>query len=125
MTVGERIKLIRNNADLSMEKFGNRIGIARSSLSLIEKGTNNPSERTLKLICNEFRVNYEWLTEEKGEMYDNIGETILDKLAEEYRLNDLDKTVLETYLALTPEEKEGIYGFVNNVIKINKKRDKI
>ncbi len=123
MTVGERIKLIRNNADLSMEKFGNRIGIARSSLSLIEKGTNNPSERTLKLICNEFRVNYEWLTEEKGEMYDNIGETILDKLAEEYRLNDLDKTVLETYLALTPEEKEGIYGFVNNVIKAKKRQD--
>lgn len=122
MTIGERIKAIRSDTGLSLEKFGNRIGITRSSLSLIEKGTNNPSDRTLKLICNEFHVNYEWLTQEQGERYIVEG-TVLDKLVEEYKLSDLDRTVLETYLALTPEQKEGIYGFVNNVIKTKKKQD--
>lgn len=115
MTIGERVKTIRTNAELSMEKFGNKIGITRSSLSLIEKGTNNPSPRTIKLICNEFRVNPEWLTQGEGAIYSNESETTLDKLVQEYNLNEIDKSILETYLSLTDEQKAGIYSFVNNI----------
>lgn len=46
-----------------MEKFGARIGITRSSVCKLESGENNPSEQTIKLICKEFKVRYQWLTE--------------------------------------------------------------
>ncbi len=59
--MNERIKLIRKNAKLNQEDFGKRIGITKSSVSLLESGKNNPSEQTVQLICSEFEINKEWL----------------------------------------------------------------
>lgn len=53
---------------LSMEKFGERIGITRSSVCKLESGENSPSERTIMLICKEFNVNKEWLITGNGEI---------------------------------------------------------
>lgn len=70
MSVNERIQRVREDSGLSMEKFGQRIGIGRSSVSMIEKGINNPSRQTVDLICREFNVRREWLETGEGEMYD-------------------------------------------------------
>lgn len=69
MDINERIALVREESKLSMEKFGNKIGISRVGVSLIEKGTNRPSRQTIDLICREFNVNKEWLETGEGEMY--------------------------------------------------------
>lgn len=63
----DRIKKIRTNNKLSMEKFGERIGITRSSVCKLESGENNPSEQTIKLICKEFGINKDWLLTGEGE----------------------------------------------------------
>lgn len=68
----DRIKRIRADAGLSMEKFGNRIGITRSSVCKLESGENSPSEQTIKLICREFKVSYAWLTEGIEPIYVDI-----------------------------------------------------
>lgn len=62
----DRIKEIRQDNKLSMDKFGERIGITKASVSRIESGENNPSEQTIILICREFGVNEEWLRTGKG-----------------------------------------------------------
>ena len=62
----ERIKLIRKRKNLSQEEFGSRIGITRSSVSLLESGRNSPSEQTIMLICKEFGVNEVWLRTGEG-----------------------------------------------------------
>lgn len=103
-TIGERIKRIRKEADLSMATFGKRIGVNSSSVAKWETGENSQSERTLKLICSEFHINYLWLTKGEGEMYSNLGETILEMLVDEYHLTDLDKKIMEMYLMLTDEQ---------------------
>ena len=59
--VGKRIKEVRNALDMSQTDFGNEIGISSAAVSKIEKGINNPSEQTIKLICTKFNVNSEWL----------------------------------------------------------------
>lgn len=61
--MNDRIRKIRKDNSLSMEKFGKRIGITRSSVCKLESGENNPSEQTIKLICKEFNVSYLWLTQ--------------------------------------------------------------
>lgn len=60
-----RIKELRKANGLSQEAFAARIGITKSSVSLIESGKNNPSEQTVLLICERFGVRREWL--ENGE----------------------------------------------------------
>lgn len=59
--IKERIKLIRKNSGLSQEAFGKRLSITKASVSRIESGINNPSEQTIKLICQEFNINEDWL----------------------------------------------------------------
>jgi len=75
--MNERIKQVRKKRNLNQEDFGARIGITKSSVSLLESGKNNPSEQTIKLICTEFGVNEVWLrTGEGGE--DNMFARVSD-----------------------------------------------
>lgn len=67
--IGERIRLIRKEAGLTLVSFGERIGITAASLSAIETGKSNPSAQTILLICREFGVNEIWLRTGAGEPY--------------------------------------------------------
>ena len=64
-----RVKTVRKSVGLTLEKFGERIGITASSVSAIEVGKNNPSEQTIRAICREFGVNEIWLRTGAGEMF--------------------------------------------------------
>lgn len=68
MTMHDRIKNLRKESGLTQAEFGERIGITFSSVSLLEKGKNNPSEQTIRAICSEFNVNRDWLVDGVGEM---------------------------------------------------------
>ncbi|WP_305178392.1 helix-turn-helix domain-containing protein [Faecalibaculum rodentium] len=118
----ERIALVRKESGLSKTDFGKKLGIGVSSVTRLETGENNPSERTLKLICSEFRVNFEWLTEGTGEMYSRVGNTLLEMLVDEYNLTDLDRSIMEMYLKLTDEQRGGIRAFVQGMIDAGNKK---
>lgn len=61
MTTGERIKNVRKAKELTLDKFGAKIGMTAGALSQLENGKTNPSEQTLISICREFDVNDYWL----------------------------------------------------------------
>jgi transcriptional regulator with XRE-family HTH domain len=88
-----------------MEKFGSRIGIGKTSISLLESGKNNPSVQTVSLICREFGVNEHWLRTGEGEMFEQTRETVLDRLAAEYSLDKEQVSVIENFLDLSPQER--------------------
>ena len=67
--INQRIKEVRKAAGLTLEKFGQRIGITATSCSLLEKGKNNPSNQTILAICREFGVSEMWLRTGEGEMF--------------------------------------------------------
>lgn len=67
-----RIKEIRATTKMSQETFGGRLGVTKSSVSLLESGKNSPSEQTIKLICTEFNVNERWLRTGEGEMFEQL-----------------------------------------------------
>lgn len=67
--MNERIKELRKALNMSGEAFGQRLGVQRASISKIETGLINLTDRNITLICKEFHVNEEWLREGKGEMF--------------------------------------------------------
>lgn len=69
MTDGERVKEIRKSLGYTLEKFGEKIGIKKSALSLIENGKNALTEQNIKSICREFGVREEWLRTGDGEPF--------------------------------------------------------
>lgn len=71
MTVNERMKSVRTQEKLSMEAFGELIGMSKSNVSKLEKGEHNVAERNIKLICSEFNINENWLRTGEGEMFNS------------------------------------------------------
>lgn len=69
-SLSERIKAVRKATGLNQKDFGTKIGIGMSAVSLLESGTNNPSDQTLRLICSEFGISRRWLETGEGEMID-------------------------------------------------------
>ena len=67
MTPGERVNAVRTIKEMTMEQFGERIGIQKSAVSKIEKDKVNLSEQTIKSICREFSVNEDWLRTGAGD----------------------------------------------------------
>lgn len=122
--INNRIAQLRKTLDLSMEKFGNQIGITKSSVNAIEKNVNNPSERTIMLICSTFNVDPLWLKHGIGDMFLKFPETELDKIVQEFNLDEADRTFLETYLSASEDERKHIKNFLQTFAKkIDKKNE--
>lgn len=69
MTQGERVKAIRKALGLTLEKFGQPLGVKKNAISQIENGRNGLTDQMAKAICREFNVNEEWLRNGTGEMF--------------------------------------------------------
>ena len=69
MEQNERVKTIRKTLGLTMEKFGDQLGVSKSTISRIEKGVNGLTEQMSRSICREFDVDEKWLRTGKGKMF--------------------------------------------------------
>lgn len=110
--MNERIKELRKALNLTLEKFGEPIGLKKSALSLIESGRNSVTEQTVKAICREFNVDYLWLTTGEGEMFTDLPETLFDELALQYDLTEEEKDVVRDFLTLSKEERTIVMKFL-------------
>lgn len=80
MTQNERVKEVRKALGLTLEKFGERIGVTRGSMSNIENGNRNLTEQMTKSICREFSVDYIWLTTGDGEMFVDTDDDFIERI---------------------------------------------
>lgn len=116
--INSRIKLLRENLNLSQEAFGARIGITRASISNIEKGTRNMSEQTVKSICREFNVSSAWLKDGIGDMYNDMDIDLLNKVDEIISGEDeFYKNLLRTIVNLSDEDLLLFKKMVDNLTK--------
>lgn len=114
MSVNERIKKVRKALDLTQQEFGDRIGIKRNSVALIENGRNT-SEQTIFAICREFNVNEEWLRNGNGEIFKAAPNTVLDALAQKYSYSHRDYVAVEKFSNLSRRERDVILNFIMEV----------
>ena len=113
--MNERIKLVRKNEGLTLEKFGERIGITAPSCSNIENGKKNPSDQTIRSICREFNVSETWLRTGEGEMFLPVdADEELARVLTEIKLSDGQpiKSIIKSYWALDDVGKSVIRQLV-------------
>lgn len=67
--INERIKELREALGLSPTEFGERVGLSRGYVWLIECGKRNLASRTASDICRIFGVDEHWLRTGEGEMF--------------------------------------------------------
>ena len=108
----ERVMNLRNHLKMSQEEFGKKIGLTRFTISNLESGKRNITERVIADICREYRVNESWLRTGEGEMFREDDASILGELVSKYDLDDLDRRIVESYLKLPPAHRAVFKRFI-------------
>lgn len=67
--MNERLKILRKNLGLTLEKFGARINVKSSVVSCWETSRQTIPDYRIYQICHEFGVNSKWLETGEGEMF--------------------------------------------------------
>lgn len=115
MNMGNRLKRLRKELDLTQEAFASRIGSVQNTITGYESGRRNPSAPVVSLICREFNVREEWLRTGEGEMFQPDSKNELEALTKRYGLTDIDKVLIEKYIELSPDSRKTIIDFITNV----------
>lgn len=122
-----RIKDLRISLGMTMEKFGERLGVKGSAINKLEKGYNQVTDQMFKSICREFNVNEEWLRDGSGEMFiipeDETAALVSDLLEDSD--NEFYQSILEvvrTYQQLSPTSQEVLREFGKKCLENMKNR---
>jgi transcriptional regulator with XRE-family HTH domain len=117
MTQGERVREIRKKLDLTLEKFGEKLGVGRGAISAIELGNRNLTDQMAKSICREYNVSYDYLIYGEGDPFDDLPQTILDELCIQYELDDIDRQIIDLYISLPKELRDKVKAYVLDKLK--------
>lgn len=110
MSVGSRIKELRNFLDLTQQKFADRLGIQRGIIGKYEVDVSAPSDAVISLICREFNVREAWLRDGTGEMLEvkpraeELGELVRKLLAD--RPESFRSRLITSLLRFEPDSPE-------------------
>ena len=125
MTQGERINNVRKSLNLTLEKFGENLGVTKTAISRIEKGERSCTEQMAKSICREYSVDYDWLITGDGEMFietdDNISE-LIDRIM--FGENEFHKNLFKVFARLDVNELLALEQIIDKFTEVkNKKKD--
>lgn len=115
MTQGERVRDIRKELGLTLEKFGEKLGVGKTAISKIEKGENSLTDQMLKAICREYNVNYDYIMNGDGEMFSDLPQTVLDELCSQYDCDADDRKMIQEYLKLDAASRKVLKDYMKNV----------
>lgn len=119
MTQGERVREIRKTLNLTLEKFGEKVGAKKNTMSAIETGRNSLTDQMARSICREYNVNYDYLMYEEGEMFSDLPKTVLDELCRQYGLDDFDRSLVELYIELPEDFRQLLKNKIREMLKEN------
>lgn len=114
--MNSRIKEVREAKGLSQADFAEMLNLKRNSISLIEVGKRNPSDRTILDICNTFSVSEEWIRTGKGEMFIKTPSSTMEHLRKEFGLDDFSYNLVYQYLKLDTDQRQTVRDFFYSVV---------
>ncbi len=120
-SIGDRIKYLRGKiVNKTQKDFGTCIGLKPNSVSDIERNKHNPTDQTIKVICQEFNINEEWLRFGNGEMFIKEDAISLDNYAKINNLTELEKKLVIGFMNLSPEIREAVFSVLENTFSNDK-----
>ena len=115
MSINQRIKTLRKELNLIQQDFAKKIGVQRVTIRWMEKEGNTITRQNIKIICDAFNVNENWLRTGEGDMFKPADEPgILDKLQQELKLNNAEMEIIKTFIELSPEQRRMGIQFIKD-----------
>jgi len=121
VTQNERVKEVRKSRGLTLEKFGERLGVGKSAISKIENGQCAVSEQMAKAICREFNVDYIWLATGEGDPFietDDSAMELIDQIM--FGENEFHKNLFKTLTKLDEKELLALESILDKYIETTK-----
>ena len=118
MTQGERVRSIRKELNLTLEKFGKKLDVKKSAISDIESGRNSLTAQMFNAICREYRVNPNYLDgtdENPNHKFLEVPQTVLDELCEQYKCDALDRSIIQEYLELDDDDRKVVKEYIKKI----------
>lgn len=126
MNIGDRIKELRKDMlQLTLDRFGGKIGLGKSALSAMENNQRGVTDQTILSICREFGVSEEWLRTGRGGPF--VEKTRSEQIREYFsRLDSLSENFKDRFAdalaALDESDWEIIYELVDRLKKQSDER---
>lgn len=129
--MNERIKKIRKALNLTLEKFGERLGVTKVTISRLENGVNNVTEQMQKSIIREFNVNPDYLLYGEGDMFvththdEEVAmytQDILDD--EDDDIAEMIKNFIIVYCKLDDNSKNVLRKIAKDLLELKDKKNK-
>lgn len=121
MTQGERIREVRKALGLTLEKFGEKIGMKKNSVSQLENGKNSVTEQVVKAICREYNVDYMWLTTGDGEMFIDTDDDFIERIDRIMAGEDeARKSLFKFMLELSDEDIAALDRLMKKAIRVTR-----
>jgi len=114
----ERLKKIRTALNLTQSEFAEQLRLQRNTISLLETGKRNPSERTIYDICNIFNVSKEYLLNGTEPMFTQTYSDTMEQLKKEFNLDEFSFNLVHEYLKLDPAQREKVRDFFYRVVEL-------
>lgn len=116
MTIGERIKELRTFIGITLEKFGEPLGVKKGTVSAWETGRSAVRKSMINSICTTYNVNEIWLIDGIGNMFMTPIEDTAQLVSELLENDDDDfyqsiLSLVKTYRQLSPESKTVLKEF--------------
>lgn len=120
MAQGVRVREIRKTLGLTLEKFGERLGVGKTAVSKIEHEQCALTDQMVKSICREFSISEEWLRTGSGNMRipveDEAAAAVSDLVEKSNPLYDIIKGIMVAYQKLDGPSREVIDQFILDAV---------
>ena len=122
MSLGSKIKNLRQNANITQSDLGNVLGVQKSTISMYENDNSSPDFNILKQIASYFNVSTDYLLgnnppkkdaltqKEKTDIAKEV-QAILDDLSDDKPMFELDGKIIDD------EIKEILRSSLQNTIE--------
>lgn len=116
--MNERIRELRKNLGLTLEKFGANLGVGKTAISKIESGDRGLTDQMFLSVVREYNVNPDWLRNGTGPMFLDAPDRN-DFMTAAAGLSDdpLVVSFLVEYAKLRPDERAVIQKYIDNILK--------
>lgn len=116
-SINERVKFVRKSLKMNQTEFGRHLALSQNSLSQIEVGTYNVTDKIVKLICFQFKISEHWLRTGEGNMFVETADDLVQQLCAKYSLDSQAQSVLECFLELSDTQRAAIVDFAKAIAR--------
>ena len=114
----EHLPKKRKKKSITQNEFGELLGVSRSVIVNIEYNRVPIKDHMIKLICQTFNVNEEWLRNGTEPVFKEKNVVLAEEIANSFGLDDFSLKILKRFAKLSDEEQKKVIEVANMLPKL-------